>query len=109
MSLFISPISTSPILEVVGFAPYFLPKLDTLFTFLINNMHEIEALFTLIYIHPCCLYDYFEDKENGLSIKDLPIFIKGLFPLLNVSMPFFEVPRLANHQKHCTFQVFPAI
>ena len=62
---------------------------NTLSTFLINNMHEIEAIFTLIYIHPCCLCDYFEDKENGLSIKDLPIFIKGLFPLLNeIYTPF---------------------
>ena len=64
-------------------------NLQQIYDTFLTYMYEIEAIYTLIYIHPCCLCDYFEDKEKGLKLKDFPNFINGLYPLFTeIYAPF---------------------
>ena len=45
--------------------------------FILNNIFEIENVYTLLYLHPC----YYFDVIDGLKIEEYDAFINGLKPL----------------------------
>ena len=52
---------------------------------ILNNMNEIEKIYTLFYLHPCFFKDYFEDE---ILPSNFYIFMNGIKPLFTELQTF---------------------
>jgi alpha-tubulin suppressor-like RCC1 family protein len=67
---------------------------------ILNNLTEIEKIYTLFYLHPCFFKDYFEEEITPINF---PEFLQGIRPLFSDLQSFSQKSESLDNVVFLTF------